>query len=261
VLIGTCFLLPSLIFYSSNIHKEGLIYAAVGALVFNIHTALNKGGFTPRRIIYIVVSLIFIFLQRNYVLMALLPAVFAWIFTGVKKYPSLITFVIIYAIGAFIFFNLDRISSKLNLPSSIAKKQSDFKHLGLASTYIGVDSLAPTCTSFVLNSPQAISHSLLRPYFTDIKLSRALFPLSIELFLYELLLLLFIFFKNKTCDTNPFILFGLFFSLSIILIIGYTVPIIGAIVRYRSIYLPFIITPIVCNTNWEKLKTTLQIKK
>ena len=261
LIICTCFLLPSLLFYSSNIHKEGLIYAAIGTAVFNMYKALNKTGFTPAGVVYISVALIFIFLQRNYVLMALLPALLAWILTSVKKYPPLVTFVIIYAIGTFIFFNIASVSSKLNLPASISKKQWDFKHLPTASTYIALDSLAPTFKSFALNAPQAINHSLLRPYLKDIKLSKALLPQAIELFFYELLLLIFIFFKNKTGKPDTFILFSLFFSLSVLLIIGYTIPIIGAIVRYRSIYLPFLITPIVCNTNWGKIKVALQIKK
>src|SRR5207342_222317 len=53
VLIITCFLLPSLIFFSSTIHKEGLIFAAIGIAVFNIYTALHKTGFTAGKIIYI----------------------------------------------------------------------------------------------------------------------------------------------------------------------------------------------------------------
>lgn len=261
LLIGTCFLLPSLLFFSSTIHKEGLIHAAVGIAVFNIYTVLQEGGFAPKRIIYILAALIFIFLQRNYVLLALLPAAFAWILSIVKKYPPLITFLITYIIGALIFFNASRLSSTINLPSLVTKKQWDFKNIGPASTSILLDSLAPIFKSFVVNAPQAINHSLLRPYFTDIKLSKALFPLSLELFFYEVLLLLFIFFRKKTGTPDPFVLFSLFFSLSILLIIGYTIPIIGAIVRYRSIYFPFVITPMICNTNWGKIKALLTNKK
>ena len=261
LLIVTCFLLPSLLFFSSTIHKEGLIFAAIGLAVFNIYSALNETGFTPKRIIYILLALIFIFLQRNYVLLAFLPAAFAWILSYVKRYPPLIIFSFTYLIGALLFFNAGFLSPKLNLPASVSKKQWDFKQLATPATYIGMDSLAPTFKSFALNAPKAINHSLLRPYFSDISLSLSLFPLSLELFFYEILLILFIFFKNETLLFDPFILFGFFFSLSILLIIGYTVPVIGAIVRYRSIYLPFILTPIICSINWEKLKAFIQIKK
>ena len=260
-LIATCFLLPSLLFFSSTIHKEGLIFAAIGVAVFNIQTALYKTGFTASRIIYISFALCFIFLQRNYVLLAFLPAAFAWILSVVKKYPGWLTFIITYTAGAILFFTAGGLSPKLNLPMKVSQKQWDFEHLQTPSTYIMIDSLAPTFKGFASNAPQAFNHSLLRPYFTDNKLSISLLPLSVELFIYEMLVLVFIFVGNKTATQDPFILFGLFFSLSILLIIGYTIPIIGAIVRYRSIYLPFILTPIICSINWERIKSPLQFLK
>ena len=261
VLIFTCFLLPSVIFFSSTIHKEGLIFAAIGIAVFNIYTALHETGFTARKIIYISLALIFIFFQRNYVFLAFLPASFAWILSGLKKLPALITFLIIYIAGAIIFFKAGVISPKLNLPERVSKKQWDFRQLPGASTAIKLDSLAPTIKSFAVNAPQALNHSLSRPYFSDYKLSHSLLPLSIELFFYEILFLLFIFFRKETIVKDSFIIFGLFFSLSVLLIIGYTVPVIGAIVRYRSIYLPFILTPIICSINWKKLHGFIFIKK
>ena len=50
-------------------------------------------------------------------------------------------------------------------------------------------------------------------------------------------------------------------QVSVLLIIGYTVPVIWAIIRYRSIYLPFIITPLLCNLNKEKILALIQSKK
>jgi hypothetical protein len=261
LLIATCFLLPSLLFFSSTIHKEGLIFAAIGIAVFNIYTALHKTGFTPRKIIYILLALAFIFFQRNYVFMAFLPAAFAWILSELKKFPRFLTFIITYIAGAAIFFNTGLLSPGLNLPESVSRKQWDFEHLPSASTAIELNTLEPTFKSFAANALQALNHSLLRPYFSDYKLSLALLPLSIELFFYELLLLLFISFRKKTLVKDSFILFGLFFSVSILLITGYTIPIIGAIVRYRSIYLPFVLTPIICSINWQKLQAFIQIKK
>lgn len=261
ILITTCFLLPSLIFFSSTIHKEGLIFAAIGIAVFNIYTALHKTGFTVRKIIYISLALVFIFFQRNYVLLAFLPASFAWILSELKKFPALITFIIIYIAGALFFFNARLLSPKLNLPEMVSKKQEAFRLIPSASTTIKIDSLAPTFKSFAVNAPQALNHSLLRPYFSDYKLSHSLLPLSVELFFYEILFFLFIFFRKKTVVKDSFILFGLFFSITVLLIIGYTVPVIGAIVRYRSIYLPFILTPIICTVNWKKLQGFTVIKK
>ena len=261
LLIGTCFLLPSLLFFSSTIHKDGVILAAIGIAVYNIYTALNTSGFTIKRIVCILLALGFMFLQRNYVLLAFLPPAFAWILCVVKNYPPLLTFFITYVTGVVIFFNAGLVSPTLNLPAKVINKQWDFNHLAIPATYIATDTLLPAFKSFVQNAPQALSHSLLRPFFTDIKLSRSLLPLAVELFCYQLLLVLFIFYRNKKITTDPFIVFGYFFSFSVLIIIGYTIPVIGAIVRYRSIFLPFFITPLICTINWAKVKALYNIKK
>ena len=254
LLVGTCFLLPSLLIYTSTIHKEGLIYAAIGIVVYNMYALLHKNGFSWVRLIYIGLTMIFIFLQRNYVLLAMLPAILAWMVATKKKNFPLLSFFIIYFLGIIIFFTAHFLSPKLNLPQSIISKQLDFQKFTAASTYVQLDTLQPNFKSFVLNAPQAFAHGLLRPFFTDIKLSASLLPLAFEVFLYEIIFILFIFFRDRKLSNQPFIYFGIFFGISILLIIGYTIPIIGAIVRYRSIYLPFLITPIICTIDWQKVK-------
>lgn len=63
------------------------------------------------------------------------------------------------------------------------------------------------------------------------------------------------FFPLRKQIPRGFIYYGIFFTLSMYLVIGYTIPILGAIVRYRSIYFPFIITPIACLIDLNKLKS------
>lgn len=262
LLIISCFLLPSLLFFSSTIHKEGIILAATGIAVFNIYTALNNKRIIFKQVVYIVIALTLMFFQRNYVLLAFLPAAIAWIICMWKKnIKPILIFATIYISGAIIFFSASTVSPVLDLPAAVSNKQWAFQHLATPSTYIQTDSLAPNAKGFLKNAPQAMQHSLLRPCFADVSLSRSLLPLAIELFCYQLLLILFIFFRNKTVDADPFIYFGYFFSFSILLIIGYTVPVIGAIVRYRSILLPFILTPVLCTINWNKAKIFFCMKK
>jgi hypothetical protein len=251
LLIITWFLLPSLLCFSSMMHKEGLILAAIGILVFNVYYALNFSGFTWVRIFYISLSLLFIFVLRAYVLMALLPALIAWVFVHLKGYRPLPVFILIYSIGLILFFNLGRISARLDLPKIVTQRQADFGELPVAKTQIPMDTLYPSFKSFVCNAPHALGHSLKRPYFSDVRSSLLLLPFAVEITVYGLLLLIFIF-LYKDIDSTPrqsdktIILFGIFFSLSVFLLIGYIVPNIGSIVRYRAIYLPFILTPVLC---------------
>ena len=254
LLIIGCFLLPSMLFNTSVIHKEGFILSAISVVIFNTYATLQKGPFKASRTFYIIAASAFVFLLRNYVFIALLPAVFAWVLSSVKKYNAILTFSITYLVGAIIFFNINKLADKINLPQSVSNKQESFEKLGMPHTYIAVDTLKPTFKSFAVNAPQALSHSLLRPYFTDIIMSPFLLPYIIELLLYQGLLVLFIFFREKkTSLPDPFILFGFFFSISVLLIIGYIVPAIGPIIRYRSIYLPFILIPIICTIDWKRI--------
>src|SRR5690606_30923831 len=107
--------------------------------------------------------------------------------------------------------------------------------------------------------PQAINHSLMRPYVTEIE-SFNYVPFAIEIILVEILLLLFIFYREKMDQINPLVCCIIFFSLTFLLIIGYTIPIMGAIVRYRSIYFIFLLIPVLCLTDWNSVRRTINIK-
>ena len=93
LLIISCFLLPSLLFFSSTIHKEGLIFAAIGIAVFNIYSALNETGFTPKKT-HVYISYLGFYFSCN-------ATMFYWHFclplspgylSELKKYPLLIIF-------------------------------------------------------------------------------------------------------------------------------------------------------------------------
>ena len=260
ILLISCFLLPSFLLFTSSIHKEGLIVFALGISLYTIYNSIAKKRITITGTIAISLCLLYIFLQRNFVLIALLPALIAWILATSKGYQPLKTFIIVYSIGAAIFFTAAILSPLADLPYYVAQKQSAFFAIKTAHTNITTDTLNPTFISFVHNAPQAFSHGILRPYIFEGRSAPLLYPFAAELLLYQLLFVLFIFYpkRNNTQSQNDrsFVLAGLFFALSLIMIIGYTIPITGAIIRYRSIYLPFILSPILCSIHWKRLKFT-----
>lgn len=255
------FLLPSVLFYSSAIHKDGLIMALTGVVIFNIWQSLN-GGFAFKRVLFILPALLLIFFFRNYVVIALLPALTAWVIAEKKKYSPFKVFVLVYAAVLLFFFTVQYILPAVNLQQYAVQKQAGFFALEKGNTTIQTDTLQPAPVSFIKTAPQALQHALLRPFVTDMQLSKMLLPLSAELILYELLIIVFFLFRRKGFTFNTaFVLFSLFFALSVCLIIGYTVPVIGAIVRYRSIYLPFVMAPFILGIDWDRLATFAKIRK
>ena len=75
VTVAVVFLLPSVLFFGSTIHKDGLVLALIGVLLFNVWQVLQANALSFKRVLFILLSLLMIFLFRNFVLMALLPAI------------------------------------------------------------------------------------------------------------------------------------------------------------------------------------------
>lgn len=259
-LIPALFVLPSLIYFSAGMHKDGLIFLGMGISCYNLFFAL-KEGFSLSKLLWLIVGLSIIFLLRNFVLVTLLPAIIAWVLAEKNKNFVLPTFIAVYLFFILVFFNMGRIHPALDLPKYVSDRQIAFIEIAKESrSAININPLFPHFRSFLNNSPQALNHTLMRPYLTE-KFTLLYIPAAIEIFIYEILFLTFLLFRSTIKKPPPFIYFGVFFSLSIFLMIGYTVPIIGAIARYRSIYFPLLIIPVIYFTDWEKVKAFLHVKK
>ena len=262
LVIAGCFLLPSTLYFSSGIHKDGVVFLMLAVLIYSVYQSIDKNRFNIKRLLLIGISLVLLFLIRNFIFLALMPAIFAWILTAKTKWPAALSFAAVYLLSGLLIFNIDSVVDKIKPLEIITIKQSEYLKLPGAATKIELTPLQPTFKSFATTAPQALNHSLMRPYFWELPV-KSLLPLCIELFLYQVLLVLFIFFRRKDAlkANSSFLLFATFFTLSVFLLIGYIVPNLGSLVRYRSLYLPLIITPLLCCVEWNKLPGINLIKK
>lgn len=252
-LIICIFLFPSALFFSSMIHRDGFIFLSLSMIIYHLSIILSSRQFSWKRIFIILSFLILIFLLRNFVFIALLPALFAWILA--KKYPkyAFIIFIAVYTITIILFFSSGYFSPRMDLPQYVSSRQKSFIEIGKAgNSTIDINSLYPNFRSFLHNLPQAFNHVLMRPYIFEIT-SFEYVPFAIEIFIIEILFILFLLFRKGDKPINPLIYFCVFFSFSMLLLTGYIVPIIGAIVRYRSIYLLFLILPLVGYIDWKRI--------
>ncbi len=259
VIVG-CFLLPSTLYFSSGIHKDGLVFLMLAVLIYSVYQSISKNHFNSKKVLLIILSLALLFLLRNFICLALLPALLAWLLTVKTKWPAIPVFAIVYLLCGLLVFNIDVVVPKIKPLEIIIAKQTEYLKLEKAATQIELTPLQPTFKSFTSNTPQAINHSFLRPYIWELPV-RSVLPLSVELLSYQFLILLLIFFRRKGFRQThkPFLLFTLFFVITVFLIIGYIVPNLGSLVRYRSLYLPLIITPIFCYIDWEKIKNRFHV--
>lgn len=254
-ILFACFLLPSILLYTSCVHKDGLIFLSTGMLSFLFYTFLkNEGIRSIKTYLVFLLGIIIIFLFRNYVLVVLLPAIFTVLLCKLLPYKRKIIFFISYAFFGFLFFLSGYFSSSWSLPNAVIKRKADFAVLADANTNIPMNELYPTVKSFIQNLPQAINHSLFRPYLWEFS-NIGIILTALELLFYQLLIIGFIFFRNKKeTILNNFNLYGFAFFISMMVIIGYTIPNIGAIVRYRSVFWIFLVCPLLCNIKWPQIK-------
>lgn len=249
VLLAT-FLLPSFIYWTSGIHKDGIIFIALVLIIFNIYFGLKEKHFTWTKSLLIILGFALILILRNHLLVVVVPAILAWLIAENSNQKPLAIFAGLYLFFCLLFFASKYIYPKLDFPAAVVEKQESFLKLKGGST-VPVTQLTPDFTSFVKNAPEAFALSAVRPYPSDVKHLLSL-AASVEI---NLLLLFFILFLICSVDKKqtPFLLFCVFFSFSTLLIIGYTVNFLGAIVRYRSIVLPFYVIPLIALIDWKKL--------
>ena len=249
IIIGL-FLLPSTLFWCSGIHKDGLILSASGLLIYSFYKGLNS-RFAPRHLLCIIVCALLIFSLRNYVLFAFVPALTAWWLSHKFSNRSLLVFGSVYLLGTVLFFALPYFVPSVDFALYLSLKQKDFLLLQ-AGSVVHFPDLEPTFPGFVRFLPYALDMAFLRPHFSEIK-NLSYVPAFAEIILFFLLIVIAAFSTHKqtTVTGRPFMFFLFFFSISILLICGYTVPFSGAIVRYRSFVLPFLFTPLLC-MSWNR---------
>jgi len=260
-LVICIFLLPSALFFSAMIHRDGLILLSLSMIIYHLFFILNEHQFSWKRIWLITLFLLLIFLLRNFVFIALIPMLVAWILADKFSKHAFICFVGVYVFTAILFFCSGFISSRTNLPQYVSERQQSFIALGeTGSSTINISPLYPNFKSFLINAPEALNHSLMRPYLWK-TYSFQYVPFALEIFLIEILFLLLIFYRKKIIGIDPIIYGCIFFSVTMFLIIGYTVPIIGAVVRYRSIYFIFLLIPVVCYIDWKRILKFIGLSK
>jgi hypothetical protein len=235
------------------IHRDGLIFLSISMIIFHLYFTLKAGKSSLKNVLIVIFFLLLIFLLRNFVFLALIPALTGWIITYKFPQKAFLSFLIVYIITVAAFFASGYISPKVNFPQYVANRQQSFIEIGKAgNSTIPVKKLEPNIKGFIKSAPMAFNLALMRPYLSKI-VTPSFAPFALEIFLIEILLVLLIFFHKPIRDVDPVIYFILFLSITMLMMTGYTVPIIGAIVRYRSIYFIFLLIPVVCYIDWQKL--------
>jgi len=75
----TVFLLPSTLFWTACIHREGVLFMMLGVLIFSFDRWLASPRQHRRSLFYCILYLLLILYFRFYMILSLLPALFIWL--------------------------------------------------------------------------------------------------------------------------------------------------------------------------------------
>jgi hypothetical protein len=253
VIIIGCFFIPSTLYYSSGIQKDLIVFVGLSFFCYAMYFGL-KNGFTYKKITTIILSFLLLLAIRNFVAILLLPFAFTWYFSNKIKLNPLKTYGVILSLFISVTIFLHLTSPKTDPLKIVINRQQAFLDLGRANTQYANDTLHGNITSFVMAAPKALRHSFLSPLPTEFQ-NIFLQLLSLEVIAFAIIIGLFFAYRDKKTKPffNSFTLFCVVFVFLIFLFMGYITPNAGTLVRYRSIYLPFIITPILCAIDWDKV--------
>jgi hypothetical protein len=245
------FLIPSFLYWTSGLHKEGLIFVGLSLMIYHFYFGFRERKFPIYRILLILLGFFLVIILRNFLVLPLLPPLFAWLICSRLKFRPIIIYSTVTVISLTLFFTIKYFIPQLDPPTSVVLKQQEFINL-VGHSSVAVNKLEPTFKSFVLNAPQAFTLAALRPYPSDVRHLLSL-AAAIEIVMILLFFLVFLFWRKRGVSLSPLFLFCLFFSLGVLFMVGYSVNNLGAIVRYRSIVFPLVLVPMSAKIDWTRL--------
>jgi hypothetical protein len=235
--------MPSFLFWSSGMYKDGLIFMLI-SLVLLSFLKIRFGNMSAANLVMLIISFLILLLIRSYVaiilffFLCLIPAATL----KVRKQWMLMSGMILGLI--LLFFYVDRIVPEISPSGLVIQRQATFRELE-GRTSFDPPKITDNAGSFLLHLPEAAMNGFLFPTHMH---AHPLFALAFQVEAVIYLLLFLYILAGFSRPVHAFTLFHVVilfsFATCMIIFYGYIVNNYGAMVRYRSIYLPLIMLPL-----------------
>ena len=246
--------IPSLLFWTSGVHKDGFIYGALSLITLGLHRLTHpsvplRRAALLRYVAYIGVGVWVFALCRVYLLAVLLPSLLGavWLhFFPRKRGLQIAIFALLGLLGVYIAIDW------LHLPllTQLAIKQGEFSGEAGGSDF-GVLPLGANYASLLQVLPSSFFNALLRPFVWSAKGWLGLF------FGAEVLLVLSVagvlMWVRRRAKPSVLSFFLAIYALGNLLLIGILVSNAGTMVRYRAIAEGLLLLSVLL---WQRAKLT-----
>jgi len=251
------FLLPSLLFWTSGLLKEALLIALIGGFTHAMYSLFNRQKWLLNLIIALVFFLLIAKLRAlvaGMILFAGLPFLINSIFSLKRQ---LTTYIIMLFVAMTIFVESDKIMNQ-SVSEIFSQRRQAYIEQALADksgSLMSEKPLPQNYTETLKQIPASFFQTLFRPFPHEISNLFAWLMFGENLLLIAIpLILMFRYRFNPTSGNLIFML--LLFSITYLIITGLTVPIYGAIARYRSIPLLFLFLSLIISFQPKSIPTT-----
>ena len=251
-LLFALFLIPSTLLWGSGILKEGFLLFSMGIFVYGFFNWLDE--FSAKNNLLLLIGIGLMLIIKPYVFLSIIPVALAAVITKRLNIKPLIAYlgVILTGFSAIVAVQLLGIFDLFDL---LQQKQTAFYNVAMmneAGSVISAPSIqTPLRAIFAI--PEVLTTVLFRPFVTEINSIFYALAAAENLLLLGLIALMIFFFKRPTLNQLNFVFFALFFALILGTLIGWTTPILGAIVRYKVPFLPFIFSLIFSCIDFNKI--------
>ena len=243
VLYAAVFLLPSVLFWASGVIKESLLFFGFGLFVWLAFRIMQK---RPRLIdmALMLFCTMLLFLLKFYVLLSAIPALIALAWCRRSAGTVWIKYAVVLTAYLAIGLNIHHVIDGFNVLDILHWKQRDF--IGLATlmhsgSFAMPEPLEPTLWSFLKQAPYALFMTLAGPIIYPGGGALGILA-AMENIAILLIVVLCIVYRREIARIDlPLLLCCITFFTLLALVIGYTTPVMGAVVRYRTPLLPFVL--------------------
>ena len=236
------FFMPSLLLWASGMLKETFIILFVGLFLISIKKIIQNNHLKDRFLL--VASFLVLLLLKPYIIILLTPFIASYYYVEKKELKKpYMAYIIIFVVALFFTITSRSIlGERYDILSEIFKKQADFIRLTQIEqpgSILPVHELKPHLIDFILASPRALYNTVILKLPWQSRSIMELLPLFENLGLILLTLFALANSKWKSFYKNNHLLLTISFGICMMLLIGWTTPVLGAIVRYRVPVLPF----------------------
>lgn len=244
LLAAVVFLVPSVLFWASGVIKESLLFFGIGLLVYQADRMLRDGVRWQDPFLF-AFNVVMLFFLKVYVLLSLLPALMLLLWARTTLRPALwIKALLLYGALITIGLNLQHVLPGWDILGILTMKQRDFVGLAIqmnSGSFVMPELLLPDVWLFAKQAPYALGIALFGPVLHPGGGALGLISAAENVGILVFLLACFIYRKPWSRIDKALLAAIVGYVILLALVIGWTTPVMGAVVRYRTPLLPFLL--------------------